>query len=121
MTAAQHLENILQHRDNFKLSQLKSAAYYMFPTEQGELYEANVDRIVAALDDVNASDAPEFVGTYAKLFPLNCSEKGVQQVSEILDSGKALNPLLEKALKNRRYENQRCLNMAAAMTGRNAG
>lgn len=115
------LENILQHRDNFKLAQLKYAAYSLFPTEQGDQFEANVERIVAALDDVNASDAPEFVGTYAKLFPLNCSEKGLQQVSEILDSGKELNPLLEKALKNRRHENQRCLTMSALLSGQNKG
>ena len=118
---AKWLENILAHRDQFKLAQLKYAASSLFPTEQGDQFEASVDRIVAALDDVNASDAPEFVGTYARLFPLNCSEQGVQQISEILDSGKALNPLLEKALKNRRYSNQRCLDMAAALSGRNAG
>jgi len=38
----------------------------------------------------------------------------------MLDSGKQLNPLLEKALKERRFKNQRCLNMAAAMQS-NAG
>ncbi|WKT60199.1 aminopeptidase N [Microbulbifer thermotolerans] len=115
------LENILQHRDNFKLSQLKYAAYSLFPTEQSEFFEANAERIIAALDEVNRSDAPEFVGTYARLFPLNCSEKGVQQLSEILHSGKQLNPLLEKALKNRRYENQRCLNMAAMLSNGHEG
>ncbi|MFC6977785.1 aminopeptidase N [Microbulbifer taiwanensis] len=115
------LENILQHRDDFKLSQLKYAAFSLFPTEQGELYEANMERIISAMDEVNTSDAPEYVGTYAKLFPLNCSDRGVQQLSEILDSGKPLNPLLEKALKNRRFENQRCLNMAALLNGSNKG
>ncbi|WP_323846562.1 aminopeptidase N [Microbulbifer magnicolonia] len=118
---AKWLENILAHRDNFKLSQLKAAAYTMFPPQQGDQFEANVERIVAALDDVNASDSPEFVGTYAKLFPLNCSEQGVQALSKILDSGKPLNPLLEKGLKNRRQENQRCLNMAALLSGSNKG
>ncbi|WP_078085591.1 aminopeptidase N [Microbulbifer mangrovi] len=111
----QWLNNLLDNRDAFKLAQLKYAASALFPTEQRGLYEANVERIVGALDEVNASDASEFVGTYTRLFPLNCSEKGVKQVSDILDSGKQLNPLLEKALKNRRYKNQQCLNMAAAI------
>ncbi|QIL91117.1 aminopeptidase N [Microbulbifer sp. SH-1] len=115
------LENLLEKRDNFKLAQLKYAADALFPTEQGSLYDANVERVIAALDDVNSSDASEFVGTYARLFPLNCSDKGVQQVSEILDSGKTLNPLLEKALKNRRFKNQSCLDMAEAINGNTAG
>ncbi|HEY8570735.1 aminopeptidase N [Microbulbifer sp.] len=118
---AKWLENLLQNRDEFKLAQLKYAAGALFPTEQGGLYDANAERIIGALDDVNSSDASEFVGTYTRLFPLSCSEKGVQQMSEILNSGKSLNPLLEKALKNRRFRNQSCLNMAAAMNGHSAG
>ncbi|WP_226664703.1 aminopeptidase N [Microbulbifer aggregans] len=117
---AKWLGNILENRDQFKLAQLKYAASALFPTGQQDLYVANVDRIVAALDEVNSSDAPELVGTYARLFPLNCSKEGVEQVEGILNSGKQLNPLLEKALKNRRFRNQRCLDMAAAMNG-NAG
>ncbi|WP_295802514.1 aminopeptidase N [uncultured Microbulbifer sp.] len=115
------LENILHNRDQFKLAQLKYAAGALFPSEQGGLFEANVEQIVSALDEVNASDAPEFVGTYARLFPMNCSAQGVEQISKLLDSGKELNPLLEKALKNRRYSNQRCLDISAAMAKHNAG
>ncbi|WP_288132177.1 aminopeptidase N [Microbulbifer sp.] len=118
---AKWLENILSKRDQFKLAQLKYAAGALFPSEQQDLYEENVDRIIAALDEVNSSDSPELVDTYATLFPFNCSVQGVAQISSILDSGKQLNPLLEKALKNRRFNNQRCLDMAAAMKGNTAG
>jgi aminopeptidase N len=115
------LENILKHRDQFKLSQLKAAAYVIFPTEQSEFYQPTFDSIVAAMDSVNASNSPEYVGTYARLFPLNCSEQGIAQLSKILDGKKDLNPLLEKGLKNRRQENQRCVAMSALMTKSNAG
>ncbi|MBY6210111.1 aminopeptidase N [Microbulbifer agarilyticus] len=107
------LENILVNREQFKLAELKYAASALFPTDQGKQFNASVDRIVAAFDEINSSDAPEFVGTYARLFPLSCNEAGVQRLNEILESGKSLNPLLEKALKNRRYGNRRCLEMAA--------
>lgn len=115
------LENILQQRDRFKLSKLKAAAYYLFPTEQSELYQANVDRIVDALQSVNNSANPEYIGTYGKLFPLECSESGIQRLTAILDSDTALNPLLEKGLKNRRQENRRCVAMAELMAGHNKG
>jgi len=114
---AKWLDNIIDRRDAFKLSQLKAAAYTMFPSEQSGLFQANLARIVGAIDAANATNSPEYIGTFSRLFPLSCSEKGIAQVSEILDSGKDLNPLLEKALKNRRFENQRCLNMAALLSG----
>lgn len=120
-TKAKWLENILQHRDQFKLSQLKAAAYYLFPSEQSELYRANVEPIVEALQPVNDSASPEYIGTYSKLFPLNCSDKGIQQLTDILDGDKALNPLLEKSLKNRRRENERCVAMGQLMAGHSRG
>ena len=109
---AKWLDNILKQNEDFKLSQLKAAAYYMFPSEQSKFYQDNLQSILAAMDTVNASTSPEYVGTYSSLFPLSCSQQGIDQISKILDSGKSLNPLLEKALKNRRFENQRCVAMS---------
>ncbi|MBB3062141.1 aminopeptidase N [Microbulbifer rhizosphaerae] len=114
---AKWLDNVIDHRDDFKLSQLKAAAYTMFPSEQSELFQANLERIVGAIDAANATNSPEYIGTFKALFPLSCSEKGIEQVSKILDEKKDLNPLLEKGMKNRRFENQRCVAMSELLTG----
>ncbi|MCW8126709.1 aminopeptidase N [Microbulbifer halophilus] len=106
---AKWLDNILNKHDEFKLSQLKSAAYSLFPTDQLELFRANADTIVDAMDKANAVADPEYIATYSRLFPMDCSKKGVDRISRILDSDGEINPLLEKALKNIRFENRRCV------------
>jgi aminopeptidase N len=115
------LENIIAHRDDFKLSQLKYAAGSLFPASQLEFFEQNADQITGAIDTVNATASPEYIGTFSRLFPLNCSDEGVKQVTDILEGDKALNPLMEKSLKNRRDGNQRCLAISRLLTERNQG
>ena len=115
------LENIIAHRDNFKLSQLKYAAGSLFPASQLKLYEDNAERIISAIDAVNATASPEYIGTFTELFPLNCSVQGVQQMTAILEGGKALNPLMEKALKNRRHGDERCVAISKLLAQSNQG
>ncbi|MEW5250402.1 aminopeptidase N [Microbulbifer discodermiae] len=108
---AKWLQNILEHREDFKLSQLRYAADNLFPASQVTLYDDNAEQIISAIGAVNATASPEYIGTFTDLFPLNCSEAGVQQLTAILEGGEQLNPLMEKSLKNRRYDNQRCVDM----------
>ncbi|MCH9692056.1 MAG: aminopeptidase N [Gammaproteobacteria bacterium] len=118
-TKTKWLDNILKHQDKFKLSQLKAAAGALFPSRQWDLEKANAQRIFAALEEFSGKDAAEEITTYARLFPQYCDEQGIQQLGTLLDNNKTLNPLLEKALKNERYESQRCLKMATLLDSTN--
>ncbi|WP_237057304.1 aminopeptidase N [Microbulbifer sediminum] len=115
------LENIVEHRDDFKLSQLKAAAGSLFPASQVALYKDNAERIISAIDAVNATASPEYIGTFSRLFPLNCSDAGIARLTDVLEGDKALNPLMEKALKNRRHGDQRCIAISRLLAEPAAG
>lgn len=106
---ARWLDNIIEHHEDFKTSQLGTAADNLFPASQLPLYQQQAGRIIAAIDKVTATGSPIYNAVFSGLFPLNCRKEGVAQLDEILQDGGELSPIMEKALKNRRDGNRRCI------------
>ncbi|MFS1523315.1 aminopeptidase N [Microbulbifer sp. 2304DJ12-6] len=109
------LDNLSMHRDKFKLSELREAAYSMFPSEQIGLFNTNSERIFATLSQINAEDSPELISTYASIFPLMCNQKDAQKIKDTLAEKQQLKPMLVKALKNHLYSSGRCIAMGEVL------
>ncbi|MDP5208194.1 aminopeptidase N [Microbulbifer sp. 2205BS26-8] len=109
------LDNLSMHRDKYKLSELREAAYSMFPSEQIGPFNNNSARIFEVLEQINAEDSPELLSTYASIFPLICNKAGAQKLKDTLEENQQLKPTLVKALKNHLYSSRRCMAMGEVL------
>ena len=106
------LDNIVARRDRYKLSQIKAATGALFPPEQLALYQAASARLFGAVRTVSATGDTLHNKAYAMLFPVVCSKPDISMYSGTLDQHPELMPALERVLKNRRQQSQRCAAMA---------
>ena len=106
------LDNIVARRDRYKLSQIKAATGALFPPEQLALYQAASARLFGAVPTVSATGDTLHNKAYAMLFPVVCSKPDISIYSRTLDQHPELMPALERVLKNRRQQSQRCAAMA---------
>ncbi|WP_193162450.1 aminopeptidase N [Microbulbifer hainanensis] len=105
------LDNILNKRDQYKLSQIKAAAHALFPAEQLNLYRDVSAKIFTAVPTVNATDDTLYNKAYALVFPIVCDKTGIAQYSDVLEQNPDLIPALGRVLKNRKQQSERCLAM----------
>ncbi|WP_444889195.1 aminopeptidase N [Microbulbifer sp. DLAB2-AA] len=115
------LENLIQHRVNFKLSELRKASYSLFKDEQISLFNNNSEKILYALEQINNEDSSELISSYTNIFPLMCSDEGAQKISTILEENPQFKPTLVKALKNHLYTSERCIKMGQALLIKDKG
>ena len=104
----QWLANILENRDQFKLSQIKAAAGSLFPAEQIALFNQFSEQVFGAIPAVNAESDTLYNEAFAMVFPVLCNDSGIGEYSAALEANRELMPTLEKVLKNRRQQSQRC-------------
>ncbi|BBM01640.1 aminopeptidase N [Microbulbifer sp. GL-2] len=115
------LDNLILDRKKFKLSELRRVTSSLFTSEQIELFNTNSNRIISALEQINNEGSSELISTYAYMFPLMCSEEGVQKISDTLDQKRQLKPMLVKALKNHRYTSERCIKIGQTLLKQQQG
>ncbi|WP_226642060.1 aminopeptidase N [Microbulbifer variabilis] len=115
------LKNLIENRNDFKLSELRKVTSTLFTDEQLPLFNSNSERIFSALEKINDVDSPELISTYANIFPLMCSKNSVGKISDTLTKEEKLKPMLVKALKNHRYTSERCVKMGQAMLNQKKG
>ncbi|WP_237057305.1 aminopeptidase N [Microbulbifer sediminum] len=104
----QWLDNILERRDQYKLSQIRAAAHSLFPAEQLALFEQSSERVFSAIPKVNASADTLYNKAFAAILPIVCTPETISDYSAALENNPQLMPTLDKALKNRRQQSQRC-------------
>ncbi|WP_308365353.1 MULTISPECIES: aminopeptidase N [unclassified Microbulbifer] len=106
------LDNILNKRDQYKLSQIKAAAGALFPAEQLNLYRDTSIRLFGAVPQVSGTADTLYNKAYAMLFPIVCSKGDIGQYSQVLDQNPELMPALGRVLKNRKQQSEWCMAMA---------
>ena len=107
------LDNILNKRDAFKLSQIRAAAGHMFPAEQLPLYQQFSDNLFAAVPTVSATADTLYNKAYAMLFPVVCRKAQIEQYAGSLTGNPQLMPALGRVLKDRKQQSEWCLEMSA--------
>ncbi|SHF92139.1 aminopeptidase N [Microbulbifer donghaiensis] len=105
------LDNILNKRDQYKLSQIRAAASALFPPEQLKLYRDMSTQLFAAVPKVSDTQDTLYNKAYAMLFPIACSKKEVAQYDQTLKQHNELMPALGRVLKDRRQQSEMCLAM----------
>ncbi|WP_250461191.1 aminopeptidase N [Microbulbifer litoralis] len=105
------LDNILDKRGEFKLSQIKAAAGSLFPPEQLDLYRDFSDQLFSAVPEVSDTDDTLYNKAYAMLFPIVCSADDIAQYRKTLKQHPELMPALGRVLKNRKQQSEGCLAM----------
>ncbi|MFC6633364.1 aminopeptidase N [Microbulbifer taiwanensis] len=108
------LDNILNKRDQYKLSQIRAAASALFPAEQLNLYRDFRKELFGAVPRVSDTKDTLYNKAYAMLFPIACSKGDINRYSQVLKQNSELMPALGRVLKNRRQQSQWCV----AMEGR---
>ncbi|WP_295802512.1 aminopeptidase N [uncultured Microbulbifer sp.] len=107
------LHNILNKRDEYKLSQIRAAASHMFPADQLALYRQFSDKLFAAVPAVSATADTLYNKAYAMLFPVVCSKAEIDQYSRALEKNSDLMPALGRVLKDRKQQSTWCSEMSA--------
>jgi len=106
------LDNILNKRDQYKLSQIRAAAGSLFPAEQLNLYRDFSAPLFGAVPQVSATADTLYNKAYGMLFPIACHQTEIDQYSRALEENKALMPALGRVLKNRRQQSEWCVAMS---------
>jgi aminopeptidase N len=106
------LDNILNKRDEYKLSQIRAAASSLFPAEQLNLYRDLSGQLFGAVPQVTDTEDTLYNKAYAMLFPVVCSRRDIRQHSRALNKNPDLMPALGRVLKDRRQQSQWCRAMS---------
>jgi aminopeptidase N len=93
------------------LSQVKAAAGSLFPAEQLPLFEQFSQQVFTAIPAVNAEADTLYNKAFAMALPILCSQSGVGQYGLTLADNPDLMPTLDKALRNRKQQSERCIAM----------
>jgi aminopeptidase N len=97
------------------LAEFRAAARALFPRSQHELEMRFVDEVLAAVLEQSGTRDPQFLTVLiAGLARPVCSRDYVDRVAAALAAGTDLHPILERGLKDARFEAARCLRIAAA-------
>ncbi|MFD1215917.1 aminopeptidase N [Microbulbifer celer] len=104
------LENILDKRDQFKLSQIKAAAGNLFPAEQLHLYREFAPRMFDAVPKVSDTGDTLYNKAYAMLFPIACSKADIAAYTTVLKNTDLM-PALGRVLKDRKQQSIWCSRM----------
>ncbi|AOS96009.1 Aminopeptidase N [Microbulbifer aggregans] len=115
----QWLDNILNNRDQFKLSQVKAAAGSLFPAEQLPLFEEFSDQVFTAITAVNSEADTLFNKAFVIALPIQCNPAAVDRYGQALADNPLLMPTLDKALRNRKQQTERCTAMSQLATSDN--
>ncbi|WP_160152264.1 aminopeptidase N [Microbulbifer sp. ALW1] len=105
------LDNILNKRDDYKLSQIKAAAGNLFPAEQLPLYRQLSAQLFAAAPTVSATGDTLYNKAYALLFPIACSKAEIDAYQQVLAKNPDLIPALGRVLKDRQQQSVWCQDM----------
>ncbi|SEA11383.1 aminopeptidase N [Microbulbifer marinus] len=106
------LDNILNKRDQYKLSQIRAAAGALFPPEQLKMFRELSSQLFGAVPEVSDTKDTLYNKAYATLFPITCRKTDIAQYSQVLKQNKELMPALGRVLKNRRQQSKWCMAMA---------
>ncbi|HEY8570734.1 aminopeptidase N [Microbulbifer sp.] len=107
------LDNILKKREQFKLSQIRAAAGYLFPAEQLGLYRQFSAELFNAVPEVSATGDTLYNKAYASLFPVVCGEADIAGYRAVLQDNAELMPALGRVLQERRQQSEWCETMNA--------
>ncbi|WP_323846561.1 aminopeptidase N [Microbulbifer magnicolonia] len=105
------LDNILNKRDQYKLSQIRAAAAALFPAEQLNLYRDMSTQLFGAVPQVSDTKDTLYNKAYAMLFPIVCSKADISQYAEALKQNRDLMPALGRVLQDRRQQSEWCMAM----------
>jgi len=110
------VENLLDSARATTLAEFRAAAAALFPRTQHELKMGFVDEVLAAvLEQSSTRDPPFLTMLVAGLVRPVCSRDYVERVDKALAAGSDLHPIVERELKDARFEAARCLKIAAAL------
>jgi aminopeptidase N len=107
---------LLDPQQDTTLAEFRAAAGGLFPNGQHALQAPFIGAVLAALPQVSRGRDPEFFGSLVRglLKPL-CSSDYVEQLERSIAAAPTLHPILQRELKDARFEAARCLQIGARL------
>jgi aminopeptidase N len=106
------LERVLDGSE-LPLADLRAASTALFPAAQHALHATLAPEILAALPVVNRVREQGYFGAFVAAFlsPV-CSREHLQRLDAAISASGGLHPILQRGLRNSRFEGARCLSIA---------
>ncbi len=102
--------------DRYKLSTLRIAMGYLFPSNQRALMAEFKERLLDVVPTLNDTAQNGFLKAYGRsLAPMICSKENVMRLAQAKEKFDGLNPILAKAYKITHQEEERCVSIGDVM------
>ncbi|MEE8424780.1 MAG: hypothetical protein V3S11_03075, partial [Elusimicrobiota bacterium] len=111
-TKEKWLKGIVARRGRHALAELRAAMEYIFPYEQADFRRRFADEFYSNLKPLVRRKSNQFLRRYAgRLAPATCQEAESDRLGSFLKGAPKMPPVVVKALKVARQENDRCLSV----------